>query len=115
MILKYRYFDLEITTKEIITVGLILGSVGLAGFGLGFCFRDLSKSNKKRNHKKKENNKLDWTQFKKKIFKTYLLFVFEKNALNTRESDFVDSEQLFMNNNKKAITKYFLRAKVCIL
>jgi hypothetical protein len=55
----FKYFDLEITTKEIITVGLILGSVGLAGFGLGFCFRDLSKSNRKRNHKKKENNKLD--------------------------------------------------------
>ncbi len=96
----FKYFDLEITTKEIITVGLILGSVGLAGFGLGFCFRDLSKSNRKRNHKKKENNKLDWIQFKKiknKNYATYLLFVFLKNVINTHESDFVDSEQLFMN------------------
>jgi hypothetical protein len=38
-------------------VGFILGCVGLAGFGLGFCFRDMTKSNKKRNHKKKEDNK----------------------------------------------------------
>jgi hypothetical protein len=75
----------------------------------------LSKSNKKRNHKKKENNKLDWIHFKKKNYRTYLLFIFEKNVLNTRESDFVDSEQLFMNNNKRAIMKYFLRAKVCVL
>ncbi len=47
--MKFNYFDLEISTKEIITVGFILGC-----FGLGICFRDMTKGNKKRNHKKKE-------------------------------------------------------------
>jgi hypothetical protein len=31
--MKFNYFDLKISTKEIITVGFILGCVGLAGFG----------------------------------------------------------------------------------